>query len=100
MSELFDHLPELASLAGVMTHVIAGNVVQGSTEPFSIGLDERNSPESGRATSHVRAGLVVLDSRPAFESTNDAPAVVDHAPNRDEAATLAAAGNSSFEREL
>lgn len=79
MSELFDHLPELASLAGVMTHVIAGNVVQGSTEPFSIGLDERNTTESKRATRHVRAGLVVLDSRPAFESTNDAPAVVDHA---------------------
>ncbi|XP_050031105.1 uncharacterized protein [Dermacentor andersoni] len=107
LSELFDHVPKLSSQAGVMTHVIDGNVVQESTEPFSVGLWRRGSPEPGQATRHVfpelevshRASLEVPDPRPAFESKNDAPAVVDLASNRDAAATSAAAGESSFEHE-
>ncbi|XP_065281013.1 polyhomeotic-like protein 2 [Dermacentor albipictus] len=109
LSELFDHVPKLSSQAGVMTHVIAGNVVQESTEPFSVGLWRRSSPDSGQATRHVfpelevsrRASPEVPDPRPAFESKNDAPADVDLASNRDAAATTsAAAGESSFEHEL
>lgn len=95
VSELFAHTPEPASQAGV-----AGNVEQGSTEAFSIGLRGRNSSEAGRATSQVRAGVVVPDSRPPFESRDDTPAVVDHATNRDAATKSAAAGSSSFEHEL
>lgn len=94
MPELFDHVPQLAPQAGALTHVIDGYVVQESNEPFPIVV-ERSSPECGQATPHVRPGLVVPNFRPPSDSTNDAPAAVDHVPNRDAAAALAAAGGGS-----
>ncbi|XP_037564378.1 polyhomeotic-like protein 2 [Dermacentor silvarum] len=104
--ELVDHVAELSPQPGVTTHVVAGHVVQESSEAFSIGVNQQGSRESAQATPDVRLGLAVsprvslaVPNLP-FDSPNDALAVVDHAAHRDAAAALAAAGKSSFEHEL
>ncbi|KAL1484928.1 hypothetical protein MTO96_032277 [Rhipicephalus appendiculatus] len=98
-SELFDHVPhQLDCKPDVKTHVIGGNVVQESSEPFECGLRERRpSAESGQsggdASPRREPPVVDRDPRTAFDSRKATPlriSVVKRARCHEPATTTAA----------